>query len=651
MCGFFFTLTNNNKIINKNDFIKSLNLIAHRGPDDFGFEETNVGNHNLNFGFRRLAIQDLSKNANQPFISKNGNILLFNGEIYNHKELRKLLNKEYLIEWKTSSDTETIVNFVDILGIDTFLKHARGMFAFLIYDKSKNKIIICRDHAGEKPLYMCLKNNFISLSSDLSPIINLNYYKKEIDLESVNEFLNFNYIPNPKTIYKNIFKIPPGTRLNLDLNTFKLIEYDTFEKLKYSNGVNFDKWWNYPLRKKNNFNYENYIDQLDLLLNETVQKQLLSDAPLGAFLSGGTDSSLIVAVASKYISKLKTFTVGFDYDNYDESVYAKKISDQIGTDHYSVICNKDDVMNSLSSLHKIYTEPFADSSQIPTLLVSKIAKINVKVALSGDGGDEIFGGYNRYHIANKYWWLIKLLPYNLRKLILNTISFLPTNIIDLLIKTILSKKITRNNSNAKNIINKLIHTKTEYDFYNSFISEYKNNSIMNKDIVSLGNYAEIYNSFDYNNTAENMMACDFVTYLSDDILCKVDRASMYNSLETRAPYLDINLIDYVVNLPFSQKIKNNQTKFIQKKLLSKYIPSSLFNRPKMGFGIPLGKWFHDDLNNLMNDSLSNEMLNKHNLFDNNKVLKLKKNHLSYIENNENKLWALIQFNLWYENNF
>ena len=568
MCGFFFTLTSNNKILNKNDFIKSLNLISHRGPDDFGYKEISKRNLNFSFGFRRLSIQDLSKNANQPYVSEKGNILLFNGEIYNHNDLRKILNKTHLIEWKTSSDTETIINFIDCFGIDYFLKNARGMFAILIYDQFKNFLTICRDHAGEKPLYICLKNNFISLCSDISPIINLNHFEKKIDLDSVNEYLNLNYIPNPKTIFKNIFKIPPGSVININLNDFNLIDYVSFEHFKNSGEVSFYQWWEYPLRKKKELNFNNSLDEFELLLKEAIQKQLISDAPLGAFLSGGTDSSLIVAIASKFISNLKTYTVGFDFDNYDESIYAQKISNYFGTDHCSVVCNKNDVLNSISSLHNVYTEPFADSSQIPTLLVSKIAKQNVKVALSGDGGDEIFSGYNRYHIANNYWKLINILPYDLRKFFLKFIKVLPLNLLNFLIKIILSKKITRNNSNAQNIINKLIDTKTEYDFYNSFISEYKNKSIVNKDITFTDNYRDIYQSFDFKNIVENMMACDFVTYLSDDILCKVDRASMYHSLETRAPYLDINLINYVINLPFKEKIHGNETKIIQKKLLS-----------------------------------------------------------------------------------
>ena len=649
MCGIFFTIKNLNDH-DKANFLECLDLIKRRGPDSDGYKQLIVDKFILEFGFRRLAIQDLSDNGNQPFVSDRGNILLFNGEIYNHKTLRKLINQKKYINWRSSSDTETIINYIDNFGLDSFLENVNGMFAIVIYNIREKKLIFCRDHAGEKPLYFSLTNNFLSLSSDLSPIINSNNFIKEVNSIALNQYLNYNYIPNPETIYKNIFKIPPGSKLEIDLNKFDLFNLDSFNKLEDKENIYFSKWWDYP-RFKINKNDSSKINHLEDLLVNSVKKQLISDAPLGAFLSGGIDSSLIVAIASKFISDLQTFTIGFDFDKYDESKYAKKISNYFGTKHETLICSKDDVINNIEYLQEAYTEPFADSSQLPTLLVSKIAKSKVKVALSGDGGDELFGGYNRYSFSNKYWKIINFLPISIRSNLLRIFNTLPSSVIDVILKFILSKDTTRNNSNSKNIINKLIKIQSDFDFYNSFITEYSEASVINDDYLLNHNFKDTFQNFEFNNITEKMMACDFVTYMTDDILCKVDRASMFNSLEVRAPYLDRDLVNFVINLPFDKKIKNNKTKIIQREILESYIPMEFFDRPKMGFSIPLSDWLKTDLKEFMNDALSHNTLNKHNFFNIDKVKLIKDNHEKNIENNASKLWALIQFNLWYENNF
>ena len=654
MCGFFFTFNKGKYFLSQDKFKIILDTLNRRGPDDEGIEFEIYHNNFLQFGFKRLSIQDLSQNGHQPMKSQENSTILFNGEIYNHYKLRKEINKKRNILWKGTSDTETIINYLDIFGIDSFLENSEGMFAFLYFNKNQNKLILARDLAGEKPLYIYNNHKLFSCSSDLESFKKLDSFEKEISKKALSSFLNYSYVPSPITIYKSVIKLPAASKLEINLKDFNLLNTDSFDKFINLEGVKYTKWWNLKKKKNIHSNLDKMFvaSKISNLIESSVKDQLISDAPLGAFLSGGIDSSLVVAMATKFKKNLKTFTIGYEFDQMDESKYATKVANYLKTDHENIICNKNHVIDSISKIQDSYSEPFADSSQIPTLLISQMASKKVKVVLSGDGGDEIFGGYNRYLIAYRYWKAINLIPVNLRNFFIKILLNMPLKLQDFLLNLILSKKIYLSNSNTKKILDKLIFIKDEFSFYDSFISEYNNkfDILLDTDISPI-KYEKLYNSFQYENVSENMMASDFNTYLPDDILCKVDRATMYNGLESRAPLLNKKLIQYIFDLPFNFKIYNNKTKWIQKKILSKYIPESLFDRPKMGFGIPLGRWFRNELRNLMEDSLSDEMNNKHMFFNKKQVRNLMNDHLKCHTNNEFKLWSLIQFNLWYEKNY
>ena len=656
MCGVFGILHNENKQIDEYFLSGLQGSLARRGPDNQGTLEFLIESKKLKLGHTRLSILDLEETGNQPMQSHSGRFcIIYNGEIYNHLDLRKKIEKKRKIFWMGTSDTETLLAMFENFSVSQVLNEIRGMFSFALFDKKERKLFLARDQAGEKPLYLSTSSGFISFASDLDPFKKIPGFNTSLDFEAVECYLKLNYIPTPKTIYQNTFKVPPATCLTLDLNKYQFKPCNNFEDLKDSQGITCFNWIDAKedvmfLKEIDDLNEESLIIKLEEILSQSVKNQLISDVPLGAFLSGGIDSSLVVSLMQKMNNdKTKTFTVGFDFLEYDESKYAERIASHLNTDHTTYRCSEKDFFDLIPNLNKAFSEPFADSSQLPTMLVSRMAKQKVKVALSGDAGDELFGGYNRYLLANKYWKIFKFSPFFARKNLAKVIMQLPLSFSINLLNIFTSTEFSGNKESKLNkILNKALYIKDKQSFYTSMTNEWTR-----EDMVM--DFKKDTNDFDFLKPFENnqlkleeaMMESDFRSYLPDDILCKVDRSSMFYGLETRAPFLSREIINFAFNLPLIFKIREGKSKWILKKILSRYVPEKLFDRPKQGFGIPISKWMRGELKDWVNDTLSDEALNEHNLFDKTVVSKVKEEHFKGLANNEHKLWSILQFNQWY----
>jgi asparagine synthase (glutamine-hydrolysing) len=652
MCGILGLIHKCSYSITNEQFQDLNYLNSNRGPDDQSMLDLNFLQYKLKIGHTRLSIQDLSNNANQPMESFSGRFIIsFNGEIYNHLKIRNLLNNKNIIKWKSSSDTETLLNLFEFYEFSNVLNMIEGMFSFMLVDLKEKKIYFARDLAGEKPLYIHFSENYISTSSDLNAIKKFPNFKKDINKAALKNYTEYNYIPYPETIFKNTFKIPPASFIRIDFDKYTFKNFNNFDTLLEDNGIFFDYWW----QLKNNKDYFKKINNYDAKetiktkIKSSIKSQLISDAPLGAFLSAGIDSSLVVSMMQELQSNTKTFTIGYENKLYDESVRAKEIAKYLNTDHESYIFSNSEVIKFIESTPNVFSEPFADSSQLPTLLVSKLARQKVKVVLTGDGGDELFGGYNRYIYANKFWNKYKLINSKLIKyFFINLIKLMPNNFYKFL------NMVTGtglNQYSLDKVLKKLPHINDKLSYYESLIKEWSH-----KDILSITSDSSLIENrikkiFDLDNFSfeEKMMLADFHTYLPDDILCKVDRSSMHYSLESRAPFLNKDLIETAFNMPIKYKLNNGNSKIILKNILSDYLPDHLINKSKMGFGIPIGDLMKNDLKKWTKDILSKEVCQKHGYFNQHIVDSTLKNHFDNLENNQYKLWNLIQFNLWFEN--
>lgn len=652
MCGLAgFLWTSKETVIEINRKLKSMtDVIKHRGPDDEGFwidEKDRVA-----FGHRRLSILDLSAAGHQPMHSLSKRFtVVFNGEIYNHPELRDKLESESKkkIYWQGHSDTETLLYCFDFWGVDLTLKNISGMFAMALYDSSTQSMYLVRDRMGEKPLYYGWNSNKFIFASELKSIKAFDGVSTEVDREALALYLKYDYVPSPFSIYKGFKKLPQGSYLKLDRKDNEWVK-DSEVIIKYWSMKNIAK-----SGKADQFIHsseQDVIDKLDLLLSKSIKEQMISDVPLGAFLSGGIDSSLIVALMQKQSNrKIKTFTIGFDEKNYNEAEYAKSVARHLGTDHTELYISPEQAIDVISQIPYIYDEPFADSSQIPTFLVSKMAKQHVTVSLSGDGGDELFGGYNRYFMANKLWKKIHRVPLSIRKIITLLISLIsPQNwdyLINLIFKFLPKKYRVAHPGDKIYKLSKILTSKNMFDVYDKLVSHWND---PNKVVI---------NSTKINNPApkatelltpeEEMMLKDSTSYLPDDILAKVDRASMSVSLEARAPFLDRDVVQFAWTLPFNMKIRNSKGKWILRKVLNKYVPNELIDRPKMGFGVPIDEWLRGPLQQWAENLLSEKRLKDDGYFNVDLVRKKWLEHLSGSQNWQYHLWSILMFQIWLDN--
>jgi len=616
MCGIVGFNSKNSKILNE-----MLDSIKHRGPDDDGIYESD----DFSLGHVRLSILDLSVSGHQPMIFENL-VMVYNGEVYNFKEIRNELIKDGY-EFTSETDSEVILKAYHKWGIKAVDKFI-GMFAIAIYDKDKNEIILIRDRVGVKPLYYYFDGKEFIFASELKPIIK---YKKDLEInkDAMYEFFQFGYISSNLSIFKNCYKLPAGHYLKFNIQNLELKIKEYWSILPFFKMPKFQK------------SEEELVDELEELLIDAFKYRMVSDVAVGVFLSGGIDSSVVAAILQKHYGNIHTFTIGFKEAKYNEANWAKKVANYLGTKHTEKYLSSDEAKKILESFVDIYDEPFGDSSGIPTTLVSQVAKENgVKVVLSADGGDEIFCGYERYWYAKNIGDKIFLLPKALRKILVKIMEVIGAQNASKLFKI-------KNFEHKYNQLGEMLKNDNWQKIYENLIHNSKNYEI--KELLGVVKDIE-ENSFSVGlkeNPMQGMMLWDYHRYLPDDILTKVDRATMSVSIEGREPLLDHRIAEFLAQVPFELKYKDGTSKYLLRKVLERYLPKELIDRPKMGFGIPMFEWFGGDLRGLFEvyfqkDRFSHNLLN----FDyvQKEYNKLKNNQVVNI----NKLWFILVFQLWYK---
>lgn len=612
--------------------------LAYGGPDDAGnFIDKEP---HLALGHRRLSILDLSNLGHQPMESENGNLWIsYNGEVYNFKEIRLELEQKGH-RFKSNSDTEVILAAYQEWGL-ACLKRLRGMWAFAIWDKNKEELILCRDRVGVKPLYWYHKNGLFMFASELKSFHQHPGFHKKIDEFSLALYFQYGYISAPYSIFTHTYKLEPGYFLIINKNQqIKKIKYWDIQE-SFLRGLK---------ERKSGFprDEEETTRELEEILIESFKLRLVSDVPVGVFLSGGIDSSLVAALLQKESSKpVKTFTIGFREKEFNEAGWAKKVARHLHTDHTELYCGAREAFEIIPKLSELYDEPFGDSSGIPTFLVSKLARKEVKVALSGDGGDEQFCGYNRY-------WL----PFRLRKFkhlpfktaISNIVNFISPQAASSLyqnFRLLLPAGINvRDPRYTYKKILEMIKTSDivgQYDISSRiFLSEELGNLGLNTSVSNLSGVG-LDNELE---PLQKMMLIDLKTYLPDDLLVKVDRASMSVALEAREPFLDNKILEFSSALTPQLKYKNGVSKYILKKILYKYVPPELVNRPKQGFGVPIQEWFSQELKQLYTESLSADKIRQRGILNPHTVNILLKEYLNCNTANSDKLWLIFAFQMW-----
>ncbi|MDP3791610.1 MAG: asparagine synthase (glutamine-hydrolyzing) [Candidatus Omnitrophota bacterium] len=624
--------------------ISMANSLSHRGPDSSGvWTDENAG---IALAHRRLSILDLTSAGDQPMTSVSGRyVIVFNGEIYNHLEMRQELNNDK--GWRGHSDTETLLAGFEKWGIDQTLKRTVGMFAIALWDRKEKVLTLARDRIGEKPLYYGFQKGTLIFGSELKALKRHPDFVGEIDRDVICLYLRHCYIPAPYSIYKGIFKLLPGHYISFKAahgpDTLRSAKPEAYWRLSEvaANGI----------ARPFAGNEADAISELEERLKRAIKLQMVADVPLGVFLSGGIDSSTVVALMQAQSGRpVKTFSVGFKEMGYNEAEYAKAVSGHLGTDHTEQYVSPAEAMQVIPKLGSMYDEPFADSSQIPTFLISQMARKYVKVSLSGDAGDELFCGYNRYALADM-WKNVSRVPFAIRKSAGRLIKAIAPSTWDRVFRYI--GKFFTLPSNMGEKLEKLSTRLENVDgvgsLYYSLVSEIADPDRVVIDAREPGTWlTETGLKETFADYKVQMMYMDSMTYLPDDILVKVDRAAMFNSLETRIPFLDHRIIDLVWSLPLSMKMRDGQTKWMLRCLLYKYIPKSLIERPKMGFGVPVGDWMRGRLKDWAQNLLDESRLQREGLFDAQFIRTRWKEHLSGKRNWQYFLWTILMFQEWSE---
>lgn len=606
---------------------KMTQLLRYRGPDDEGYYiSSNVG-----LGHRRLSIIDLSQAGRQPMSNEDGSVwAVFNGEVYNFQELRDELKKRH--HFRSHTDTEVIVHLYEEVGGEVF-KKIDGMFAIAIYDERKNKLLLARDRLGKKPLYWGKYGDTLIFGSELKALIAHPLFKKELNIKSLNKYLLYEYVPTPHTIFKDIHKLEPGFYL----------EFDGGGEIKKN------KFWDIKFGTENftaKGDIRKLMRKLDVKLDNAVKKRLVSDVPLGVFLSGGIDSSAIAYYAQKNSEqKIKTFSIGFKEDSFDESKYARMAAKHLGTEHYEEILSASDSLDIIPKIAGLLDEPLADASIIPTFLLSKFTKRNVTVALGGDGGDELFCGYGTF-IASRLVDYYERTPAFIRNNLIEKIFLkMPVSFKNFSIDFMAKKFIAGLKAEKKYRNHEWLGSFNKSERANLFKQDVWRELEKDNEFEDIDDYLLNLNSADYYN---QIIYLYLRMYMMDGVLVKVDRASMYNSLEVRTPFLDTDVVDFANSLPLKLKLCGLTTKYILKKLMEDKLPKEIVHRPKKGFGVPMAEWLSNELKPLALDLLSEERIKKEGLFNYDYIKKILEDHFSKRKDNRKLIWTLMVFQNWQE---
>jgi asparagine synthase (glutamine-hydrolysing) len=631
------------------------NTIAHRGPDDSGlWIDEDCG---LAFGHRRLSVLDLSFAGHQPMLSASGRyVVIYNGEIYNHLELRAQLGqngsggRDYS-EWRGESDTETLLACFSAWGVKRTLRAAVGMFAIALWDREERVLTLIRDRLGEKPLYYGWQGDTLLFGSELKALKAHPDFRSEINRDALSLLLRHNYIPAPYSIFEGIHKLLPGHHIDIPLG----------RGLAPARAAEPEAYWTVNqaaisgLSDQFTGSDEEAVDLLETTLRKAIRGQMLADVPLGAFLSGGIDSSTVVALMqAESTQPVRTFTIGFEETGYNEALHAKEVAKHLGTQHTELYARPQDALDIIPKLPAIYCEPFADSSQIPTFLVSQLTRQHVTVALSGDAGDELFGGYNRYLIARQVWGKVRHLPVPARRAaagLLRAVSPSVWNTVSGMARPLLpqSLRIPHAGDQAHKLADVLALSDGEA-FYRQLVSLWKSPAGVVIGASEPHTFLDDKSRWPRTDSFEHwMMAMDTQTYLPNDILVKVDRAAMANSLETRVPFLDHRVVELAWRLPLSMKIRNGEGKWIVRQILKRYVPMDLIDRPKMGFGVPIDTWLRGPLREWADDLLSDDRLMRQGYFKPATIRKKWAEHLSGKRSWQYHLWPVLMFQAWLEN--
>ena len=613
--------------------------IISRGPDDSGVWIDKAAGVALSHA--RLSIVDLSPAGHQPMESASGRYaIVFNGEIYNHKEIRHNL-RDQVSYWRGHSDTETLLNAIEVWGLESTLKRCEGMFALAVWDRTKSILMLARDRLGEKPLYYGWQgegvNTAFLFGSELKALRKHPSFKFDINRDAINLLLRHNCIPAPYSIYNKISKLMPGTILSISINDTepKISEYWSLKEVAMKGLDNLHSGSDAEV-----------INGLEDVLKRSVEQQMVADVPLGAFLSGGVDSSLIVALMQQQSTQpVKTFTIGFSDDSYNEAKHAKEVAKYLNTDHAELYVSHQDAINVIPKLPKIYDEPFSDPSQIPTFLVSQLAREHVTVSLSGDAGDELFCGYNRYLLTDQLWGRLSMLPVSMRRGLAGMMTTLSPEAFNKFLGFLPYNRVGEKIHKAASVM----ESSSIDELYLRLVSHWNNpESIVLNSREPITQLTSATSNISRLSQIQKMMLMDTLTYLPDDILTKVDRAAMGVSLETRIPFLNHNVVEYAWRMPMNFKVRNGEGKWALRQILYKYIPKEMIERPKMGFGVPIDSWLRGPLREWAEELLDESRLRQEGFFNPEQIRQKWREHLSGTRNWQHQLWDVLMFQAWLE---
>lgn len=624
--------------------------LVHRGPN----AEGSWAEEGIALGHRRLSILDLSPAGAQPMQSACGRyVIAFNGEIYNHLDLRRDLEAAGAApEWRGHSDTETLLAGIVHWGLNETLRRSAGMFAIALWDRQDRQLSLARDRMGEKPIYWGWAGQALVFGSELKALRQTPDFPRDICREAVAQYLRFAYVPAPRSIYSGVYKLEPGCILTIDGMPPEVAPNAPLRPGESYGSLSIRHYWslNETIKSGAHSRFSTEAEALAAVeetLQRAVSRQMVADVPLGAFLSGGIDSSLVVALMQTQSSRpVRTFTVGFENPAFNEAPFAAAVARHLGTHHSELTITEVEAREVIPLLPEMYDEPFADASQIPTYLVCKAARGEVTVALSGDAGDELFGGYNRYFWGPRIWRQLDSMPHALRRVLGRAIAAIPVSAWDR-IGTVTGGGVARPGVKAHSLAARLSDVRTLDDLYRSLVSEWPGERM----VIGLGSMGKtilddpLPEALD-NDAAARMMAQDMRSYLPDDILCKVDRAAMAVSLETRVPFLDPDVLVVSARLPTEMKIRDGQGKWALRQILYRHVPRELIERPKTGFGIPVGEWLRGPLRGWAEDLLSEEALRRDGLINPAPVRQAWAEHLSGRRDWTNRLWIVLMLMAW-----